>query len=102
MANTFLNPIASKLPMKPFVAPGANAKEYPQKYHWSVMTEKDAIQAKIMERADFLRAKPEYRKPRPGTMRSTMADATMMYEVSPGLNHWLTLMTAGRRKMSAF
>ena len=68
--------------------------------------------AKIIESADFLRANPEYKNPRPGTMTSTcvlcqslfhscervsvltIAEATIMYEVSPGLNHWLTLMTA--------
>lgn len=44
-----------------------------------MITEKEAMQAQIMERADFRRAKPEYKKPSPGTMTRTMADATMMY-----------------------
>jgi hypothetical protein len=38
----------------------------------------EAIQAQIMLRADLRRAKPEYRKPRPGTMTKTMAEATMI------------------------
>jgi hypothetical protein len=45
--------------MKPFVAVGLKAKEYPQKYHWNVITEREDMQAMIMERADFLRARPE-------------------------------------------
>jgi hypothetical protein len=55
------------------------AKEYPQKYHWNVITEHDAMQAQIMLNADFLLARPEYKNPRPGTIISTMAEATMMY-----------------------
>lgn len=65
--------------MKPFWDVGLKASEYPQKYHWNVMTEYDAIHANIMLRADFLRARPEYRKPRPGIMTMTIADATMIY-----------------------
>lgn len=42
------------------------------------MTEKLAIQAQIMLRADFLRARPEYKKPRPGIMTTTIAEAMMM------------------------
>jgi hypothetical protein len=45
--------------MKPLVPYWLKAREYPQKYHWNVMTEQDAIQAQIKERADFLRARPE-------------------------------------------
>jgi hypothetical protein len=52
------------------------------------MTEKEPIQAQIMESADFLRARPEYRKPRPGIMSRTMHDATMMKAWSPDWNHW--------------
>jgi len=44
--------------MKPFVL-GPKASEYPQKYHWNVMTEAENMQAQIRERADFLRARPE-------------------------------------------
>jgi hypothetical protein len=43
------------------------------------MIEKDPIHAQIMLSADFLLANPEYKNPRPGTMTSTMAEATMMY-----------------------
>ena len=52
------------------------------------MTEHDAMQAHTMLNADFLRARPEYRKPRPGTMSNTIADATMMKAWSPDWNHW--------------
>ena len=65
--------------MKPFVEYWLNANEYPQKYHWNVMTDNEPIVAHIILNADFLRASPEYRKPRPGTMTSTMAEATIMY-----------------------
>ena len=44
--------------MKPFVE-GPKASEYPQKYHWKVMTEAENMQAQMSERADFLRARPE-------------------------------------------
>lgn len=37
--------------------------------------------------ADFRRARPEYRKPRPGGMRNTMADETRIYDWSPDVNH---------------
>ena len=63
--------------MKPLV-PGPKASEYPQKYHWKVMTEAENIHAQIRDRADFLRARPEYRKARPGIMTMTMAEATIM------------------------
>jgi hypothetical protein len=43
-----------------------------------VTTEREPIQAQIMLKADLRRASPEYRKPRPGTMTNTMADATMI------------------------
>jgi hypothetical protein len=36
------------------------------------MTEDEAIHAQIIERADLRRARPEYRKPKPGTMIKTM------------------------------
>lgn len=42
------------------------------------MIEKLAMHAHIMLSADFLRARPEYRKPRPGIMITTIADAMMM------------------------
>lgn len=47
----------------------------------------EPMHAMIILRADFLRARPEYRKPRPGTMTTTMAEATMMYAESPDVNH---------------
>lgn len=78
-ASVFIKPNFLRSPMKPFVAYWLNANEYPQRYHWKVMMEQDAMQAQIMLSADFLRASPEYRKPSPGTMINTMADATMMY-----------------------
>lgn len=63
--------------MKPFVE-GPKASEYPQKYHWKVITEAENIHAQIKDSADFLRARPEYRKARPGIMIMTMAEATRM------------------------
>lgn len=45
--------------MKPFVAEPLKASEYPQKYHWKVMTELENIHAQIKDSADFLRARPE-------------------------------------------
>lgn len=48
------------------------------------------MQAQMSDRADLRRARPEYRKPRPGTMSSTMAEATMMKAMSPWMNHWFT------------
>lgn len=45
--------------MNPLLPEALKASEYPQKYHWNVMTEKDPIHAQIMLRADFLRARPE-------------------------------------------
>lgn len=56
------------------------------------MTDMDIIQAQIMLRADFLRARPEYRKPRPGIMVRTIAEAMMMYAWSPDWYHWLRLV----------
>lgn len=64
--------------MNLFVAVGLNASEYPQKYHWKLMTDMLMQQAQIMLSADLRRARPEYRKPRPGIMTRTMAEATMM------------------------
>jgi len=63
--------------MKPLV-PGPKASEYPQKYHWNVMTEAENMQAQIRDSADFLRARPEYRNASPGTMTKTIAEATRM------------------------
>ena len=51
------------------------------------MTEKEAMVIQIMVRADFLRARPEYRNPKPGIMTTTMAEATRMYAWSPGEYH---------------
>lgn len=45
--------------MKPLVAEPLRASEYPQKYHWKVMTELENMQAQIKDSADFLRARPE-------------------------------------------
>ena len=42
------------------------------------MTEKLAMQTQTIVKADFRLAKPEYKKPRPGIMTTTMAEATMM------------------------
>jgi len=54
-----INPKCAKFPINPFVAEELNASEYPQKYHWKTIIENEAIHAQIIERADFLRAKPE-------------------------------------------
>lgn len=48
--------------MNPFVAVDENAKEYPQKNHWNITTALLAETAQINERADFLLARPEYKK----------------------------------------
>jgi hypothetical protein len=64
--------------MKLLVAVVLNAKEYPQKYHWNVMTVDENMQAHIIDKADFLLARPEYKKPSPGTIINTMAEATMI------------------------
>ena len=45
--------------MKPFVAVGENVSEYPQKYHWTLMTDPAAMHAHIIDSADFRRARPE-------------------------------------------
>lgn len=45
--------------MNPEVPLDENAREYPQKYHCIVTTEKEAIAAQIIDSADFLRASPE-------------------------------------------
>lgn len=47
------------------------------------MTDIEPIHAQIMLNADLRRASPEYKKPRPGTITSTMAEATMMKAWSP-------------------
>ena len=65
--------------MNPLVALELNASEYPQKYHWNTIIEKEAIHAQIIDKADFRRASPEYRKPSPGIISRTMHDETMMY-----------------------
>ena len=59
MARVFINPKLRRLPMKPLVAVGENARENPQKYHWKMTTALLAQTAQINERADFRRAKPE-------------------------------------------
>lgn len=71
------------------------AREKPQKYHWKTMTEKDIITTQSMERADFLRARPEYRKAMPGTMRRTRQAERMMKAWSPDWYHWLRFSVAG-------
>ena len=53
----------------------AKANEYPQKYHWKIPMNDDMIQNHIIERADFRRAKPEYRKAKPGTIIQIMEEA---------------------------
>lgn len=58
-AKVFIRPNFCRSPMKPFVGYGLKAKEYPQKYHWKVMTVMAPMQAQIILRADFLRASPE-------------------------------------------
>ena len=45
--------------MNPLFADGLNANEYPQKYHWKVITASEPMHTQIMLRADFLRARPE-------------------------------------------
>ena len=42
------------------------------------MIEKLPMQAQIILKADFLRARPEYKNPSPGIMTTTMAEAMMM------------------------
>jgi hypothetical protein len=42
------------------------------------MIENDPMQAQIIDSADFLRARPEYRKPVPGIITKTIQEATMM------------------------
>lgn len=36
-----------------------------------------------MDNADFRRARPEYRKPKPGTIINTIHDEMAIYEMSP-------------------
>lgn len=45
--------------MYPFVAVGEKVSEYPQKYHWKLITVPAAMHAHIIDSADFLRASPE-------------------------------------------
>jgi hypothetical protein len=78
-----MRPNFSKFPINPFVALELNASEYPQKYHWKTIIENDPIHAHIIESADLRRANPEYRNPRPGIMRRTIADAMRIYAWSP-------------------
>lgn len=59
------------------------------------MTEKEAMHAQIMESADFLRARPEYRKPMPGIMTRTMQEQMRMYAWSPDWYHWFRFVVAG-------
>lgn len=76
-ARVFINPKLLRSPMKPLAVVGEKAREYPQRYHWTLVTDRQPIQARIMWRADLRRTRPAYRKPRPGTMIHTKADATM-------------------------
>lgn len=76
--NVFWSAKCLRSPMNPFVALDDRASEYPQKYHWNVTTAEDPIHAQMRDRADLRRARPEYRKPRPGTMTITIAEATRM------------------------
>ena len=69
--------------MKPLFPVDEKLSEYPQKYHWKLITLPAAMQAHIIDSADFLRARPEYRNPRPGTITKTRHDERMMYAVSP-------------------
>jgi hypothetical protein len=77
--NTPLRPKRPRFPINPFVAEELNAKEYPQKYHWKTIIEKLPMQAQIIDSADFLRANPEYKNPRPGIIIRTIHDETMIY-----------------------
>jgi hypothetical protein len=90
----FIKPKCFKSPINPLVPLLLKAREYPQKYHWKTMTEKEPIQAHIIERADFRRASPEYRNPRPGIMSKTMHDATMINAWSPDWYHWFRFVVA--------
>ncbi len=65
------------------------------------MTLKAIMQTQIKERADFLRARPEYRKATPGTMIRTMHEATMMKAWSPDWYHWFRFSVAGHPKLLA-
>lgn len=94
--SVFLRPNLSRLPMKPLVAVLLSAREYPQKYHWKTTTLNDITVTQMSDNADFLRARPEYKKAIPGTMSKTIADETMMYAWSPALNGKLRLSTAAR------
>lgn len=58
------------------------------------MTLKDIIHTHMSDRADFLRARPEYRKETPGTMSNTMHAATMMKAWSPDWYHWFKFSVA--------
>jgi hypothetical protein len=57
--SVLIKPNLCRSPIKPLVPYWLKAREYPQKYHWKVTTLHEAIQAHIMDRADFLRARPE-------------------------------------------
>jgi hypothetical protein len=47
-----------------------------------------------MDSADFLRARPEYKNPRPGIMSRTIHDATIMNAWSPDWYHWFKFSVA--------
>lgn len=85
---TFSSPKLARLPMKPLLAVGEKAREYPHRYHWNIQTALLAETAHIRDRADFLLERPEYRKAKPGIMKDTIAPATMINETSPRSN-WL-------------
>jgi hypothetical protein len=55
----FINPNRFRSPIKPLLADGEKANEYPHKYHWNVMTDPALMQTHINDRADFRRARPE-------------------------------------------
>lgn len=86
--STFSSPKLARLPMKPLVAVGEKAREYPHRYHWKIQTALLAETAHIRDKADFLLERPEYRKAKPGIMKDTIAPATMINETSPRSN-WL-------------
>jgi hypothetical protein len=48
------------------------ASEYPQKIHWKVVTAATIMDWNRSESADFLLAKPPYKRPIPGIMSQTM------------------------------
>ena len=82
--------------MKPLVPVELKASEYPQKYHWNTMTLKDIIHTQMSDNADFLLARPEYKKAIPGIMSNTIQAATMIKAWSPDWYHWFRFSVARR------